>query len=79
MTTPRKPRRFRVHVPIGFDARTRDRRFERLLEAHPGVTAATATKGGRLLVIDYDPAAIGLADLASIFRLGGHPVATHEG
>lgn len=75
MTDQRMPiRRLRVHVPIAADARTDDRRFERLLEAHPGILGATAARAGRLLMIDYDPAVIGLADLASIVRLGGHPV-----
>lgn len=79
MTDQRRPiRRLRVHVPIAADARTDDRRFERLLEAHPGVLGATAARKGRLLMIDYDPATIGIADLASIVRLAGHPVADRE-
>ena len=70
----RSIRQVRVHLPIAADARTPDRRFERLLEAHPGVLGATAARDGRLLMIDYDPAVIGLVDLAAISRLAGHPV-----
>ncbi|NJD29922.1 MAG: hypothetical protein FIA92_16720 [Chloroflexi bacterium] len=75
----KRTRLLRVHLPIAADARTDDRRFERLLEAHPGILGATAAKDGRLLMIDYDPTVIGLADLASIVRLGGHPVAYPAG
>lgn len=74
----RPPRHVRVHLPITADARTDDRRFERLLERHPGVLAVRAAKDGRLLMIDYDPAATGLADLASIVGLAGHPVADSD-
>lgn len=74
----RSIRQVRVHLPIAADARTADRRFERLLEAHPGVLGATAARDGRLLMIDYDPVVIGLVDLVAITHLAGHPVASSD-
>ncbi len=80
MTREHRPvRRFRAHVPVSTDARTSDRRYERLLEAHPGIHRAVAAREGRLLIIDYDPLVLGLADLAAIVRLGGVPVAPGDG
>jgi len=59
--------------------RDRDPAIGRLLEAHPGVVRASVGKAGLLLIVDYDPAVIGLPDVASIVRLAGHRVASGPG
>jgi len=69
----------RVHVPIEAAGTTGDPAIGRLLEAHPGVVRASVGKAGRLLIVDYDPAVIGLPDVASIVRLAGYRVASGPG
>jgi len=69
----------RVHVPIEGAGTTGDPSLGRLLEAHPGVVRASVGKTGRLLIVDYDPALIGLPDVASIVRLAGYRVASGPG
>ncbi|MES2210581.1 MAG: hypothetical protein V4515_10420 [Chloroflexota bacterium] len=71
----RPERRIRVHIPIAATKPVPGARLEELVAAHPGVFRATIGKAGGLLIVEYDPRQIDLADLASIVRLAGHPVA----
>jgi len=70
---PRRPTR--VHLPIERAGPAGDRPIERILASHPGVIDASVAKTGLLLIVDYDPAAIDLAELATIMRAAGHPIA----
>ena len=71
---PPEERPVRVHIPIAAGEATADFRLEQVVSAHPGVRGVTLAKAGGLLIVDYDPGTIGLADLARIVRLAGHPV-----
>lgn len=76
----REPRMVRVHMPVTSDGSGPDARqaevvgLAELVRRHPGVAAAVAGRVADLLIVEYDPTRIGLADLASILRLAGHSV-----